>query len=388
MSATTTSSPEASATTAGSSPERERDRSERERVRISRRSEEDRKALEAMYAEVFGADAALKNQERWRWQYDENPHCPPEGPEIWVAKEAATGTVLGQYATMPVRLRVKDRTLHASWGMDVMVRPNLQRMGVGSRLFLYWDRQVEASLGLGLSRASYTLFQKLAWEDVGPVPCYSKVLDPKALLKRRLGVVSSVAAPLLRLGLWLVFPGRRSRPGDVPVRRLEAGFGKDYDELWNRVAGSFDFIAERSSAYLEWKFRSVPHVRYDIVEARRGEGGELLGYAVLRMTERNGVPLALLVDWLLDPEDRATAFALLDAAIEWARQRDAARIQTFTFDERLASALAFKGFFAIRSPMQFCLRIHSDQVVTDEGFFRDRSKWHVTFGDSDQDREA
>lgn len=94
---------------------------------------------------------------------DENPNCPPEGPEIWVAKE--DGRVLGQYATMPVRLKVLDRILRASWGMDVMVEPNLQRKGIGSRLFLYWDQQVEASLGLGLSVSSYTLFKKLNWED-------------------------------------------------------------------------------------------------------------------------------------------------------------------------------------------------------------------------------
>ena len=40
----------------------------------------------------------------------------------------------------------------------------------------------------------------------------------------------------------------------------------------------------------------------------------------------------------------------------------------------------------LESPMQFCVRIRSDHV--DERFFRDTSRWHVTFGDSDQDREA
>ncbi|MGH9334808.1 MAG: GNAT family N-acetyltransferase, partial [Vicinamibacteria bacterium] len=126
-------------------------------IEISRRSEADRAALEAIYREVFGTEAAERNRARWRWQYEENPHCPPEGPEIWVARE--DGSVLGQYATMPVRVLVKGRTLRGSWGMDVMVRPNLQRKGIGSRLFVYWDKQVDASLGLGLSLQSYTLFK-------------------------------------------------------------------------------------------------------------------------------------------------------------------------------------------------------------------------------------
>ena len=358
-------------------------------IEIGRRSEAERPALEAMYVDVFGKKAAEQNRARWRWQYDENPNRPPEGPEIWVAKE--DGRVLGQYATMPVRLKVLDRILRASWGMDVMVGPNLQRKGIGSRLFLYWDQQVEASLGLGLSVSSYTLFKKLNWEDVGPVPCYSAVVDVGALLERRFGANSTaaaVAAPLAKLFLWLVFPRRRSDTkggGDtVDVGRAAEPFGPEYDALWERVAPAYDFIAERSAHYLEWKYRKVPHVSYDIFEARKDD--VLTGYVVLRATERNGVKLALVVDLLADPDDKATIGSLLDHAFSWAGDNEAARMQMFTFDRRLQARLASKGFMRIESPMQFCVRIHSDHV--DELFFRDTSRWHVSFGDSDQDREA
>jgi GNAT superfamily N-acetyltransferase len=350
-------------------------------LEISRRSESDRAALESMYQDVFGAESAERNRARFRWQYEENPHCPPEGPEIWVARE--DGAVLGQYATMPVRLLAKGRMLRGSWGMDVMVRPNLQRKGIGSRLFLYWDQQVEASLGLGLSLQSYTLFRKLQFEDVGPVPCYSKVLDPKALLLRRLPAPLAVlAAPLLGAALSLAFPTRR-RPTPVETRPLEGDFGPEYDALWEKASPRFDFVAERRPAYLQWKYRKPPHVRYDVFEARRGK--ELEGYVVLRAAVRNGARLALLVDLFADPDDRQTLDALLDRSIAYAREVRAARLQTFTFDRRVAGRLLAKGFFLIESPMQFCLRIREG---VGESFFRDTSRWHVTFGDSDQDREA
>ena len=353
------------------------------RIEISRRAAADHKALEAMYEEVFGSNAAEENRARWKWQYDENPHCPEEGPEIWVAKEQ--GEILGQYASMPVRLKVGDRTLKASWGMDVMVRPQLQRKGVGSRLFLFWDQNVEASLGLGLSAASYTLFKKLFWNDVGPVPCYSKILDPDALVRRRLGVLATITSPLLRLGLWLIFPERTTRSMEgIEVRALEGPFHPAYDDLWEKASERYDFIAERTAIYLEWKYRKIPYVSYDIFEAWCGE--KLTGYIVLRMTERSGVRLALLVDWLAHPEDSATLGALLDQAFSWARERGAARMQTFTFDRRLAGRLQHKGFMRIESPMQFCVRIHSDHV--DDNFVADTTHWHVTFGDSDQDREV
>jgi GNAT superfamily N-acetyltransferase len=352
-------------------------------IEIRRRSERDREALESMYAEVFGFEAAERNRARFQWQYEENPHCPPEGPEIWVARE--DGVVLGQYATMPVRLRVKGNILRGSWGMDVMVRPNLQRKGIGSRLFLYWDQQVEASLGLGLSVQSYTLFRKLQWEDVGPVPCYSKILDPRAILSRRLpGAAAALLAPVLSAGLFIAFPSRRRRTERVAVRPLAGDFGNEYDVLWERASPKFDFIAERKRDYLQWKFREPPHVRYDVFEARRGPESELSGYVVLRTAIRNGVRLALVVDLFADPDDRDTLGALLDRAIDYAREASAARLQSFTFDRRIAARLLAKGFFLISSPMQFCVRIKSG---VDESFFRDTSRWHVTFGDSDQDRE-
>ncbi len=46
--------------------------------------------------------------------------------------------------------------------MDVMVAPERQRQGLGDVLFRTWDRNVGASLGLGLSDSSYRLFQKTA----------------------------------------------------------------------------------------------------------------------------------------------------------------------------------------------------------------------------------
>jgi len=146
----------------------------------------------------------------------------------------------------------------------------------------------------------------------------------------------------------------------------------------------FDFVAERKREYLQWKYRKPPHVRYDIYEARRGPEGELTGYVVLRIAFRNGVRLALLVDLFADPEDKETLGALLDRAIDYAREASAARLQSFTFDRRITGRLMAKGFLLIPSPMQFCVRIKSG---VDEGFFRDTSRWHVTFGDSDQDRE-
>ena len=100
---------------------------------------------------MFGTDAAEASRLRWDWQYRRNPNNPGGEPEIWIAREGPA--IVGQYATMPVQLAVKGQEVNGSWGMDVMVAPERQRQGLGEVLFRTWDRNVGASLGLGLSDA-------------------------------------------------------------------------------------------------------------------------------------------------------------------------------------------------------------------------------------------
>ena len=113
---------------------------------------------------------------RWDWQYRRNPNNPRGEPEIWIAREGPghrrpvrddAGAVDGEPGE-PVR---------GSWGMDVMVAPERQRQGLGEVLFRTWDRNVGASLGLGLSESSYRLFNKLRWPDVGPLPVPGQAAD-------------------------------------------------------------------------------------------------------------------------------------------------------------------------------------------------------------------
>src|SRR6187431_1144564 len=134
---------------------------------IDRFRPDDRRQVEALYRRVFGADAADASRLRWDWQYRRNPYAPAEGPPIWVAREAAT--IVGHYATMPVKLTVRGQEIDAAWGTDVMVAPERRRQGLGDALLRTWDRHVGASIGLGLSASSHQLLQKLRWPSLGPM---------------------------------------------------------------------------------------------------------------------------------------------------------------------------------------------------------------------------
>jgi len=344
---------------------------------VDRYRADDRRAVDSLYRRVFGFDAAESSRLRWEWQYRRNPNNPGGEPEIWVAREGPA--IIGQYATMPVRLSLRGREIQGSWGMDVMVAPERQRRGIGEVLFRTWDRNVGASLGLGLSGASYRLFQKLRWPDVGPIPCLIKPLSRRAFRHPRW------PAPINRLVSALTWPFvmivSRARPLRAEVRLIHR-FDDSFTKLWDALAAKFDVAVRRDAAYLNWKFATAPHVRYSIAALVRD--GETAGYAVYRHAREPRGRVTLLVDFLADPDDEAGVETLLRWIDREARQEDSDKIRTFVLHAGFRRILRRSGYFVVKSTMEFVIKINDAQVTPD--FYENTEGWHVTLGDSDQDR--
>jgi hypothetical protein len=344
---------------------------------IDRYRPDDRRAVEALYRRVFGHDAAESSRLRWEWQYRRNPNNPGHEPEIWIAREGPA--IVGQYATMPVKLSLAGREVQASWGMDVMVAPERQRQGLGEVLFRTWDRNVGASLGLGLSESSYRLFQKLRWPDVGPVPCLVKPLTRRAFRRPNWPVginrvVSALTLPIVKIVA-------RTRPLSAEVRLIDR-FDESFTRLWDEVAPKFDFAVRRDAAYLNWKYLNAPHVRYSIAALRRDDRN--VGYAVYRHIHEPRGRVTLLVDFLTDPADEAGFVTLLGWVDREARNADSDKIRGFAMHAGFRRILKRSGYFQVKSTLEFVVKVNGVDVPTD--FYDKIDDWHVTLGDSDQDR--
>ena len=344
---------------------------------ITKYRPDDKRAVESLYRRVFGIDAAESSRLRWEWQYRRNPNNPGQEPEIWIAREGTT--LVGQYATMPVRLSLKGREVQGSWGMDVMVAPERQRQGLGEVLFRTWDRNVGASLGLGLSESSYRLFQKLNWPDVGPVPLLVKPLTRRALRIPHWPVAINRLVSALTLPFVLIIS--RARPMRAEVRLVQR-FDDSFTALWEQVAPKLDLAVRRDAAYLNWKFVSAPHVRYSIAVVRREDRN--VGYAVYRHLHEPRGRVTLLVDFLTDPDDEATFRTLLNWVDREARQADSDKIRVFAMHEGFRRVLRRSGYFQVKSTMEFVVKING--IGVESAFYEDTDRWHVTLGDSDQDR--
>jgi GNAT superfamily N-acetyltransferase len=344
---------------------------------ITRYRSDDKRAVDALYRRVFGHDAAESSRLRWDWQYRRNPNNPGNEPEIWVAREGTT--LVGQYATMPVKLSLEGQEVQGSWGMDVMVAPERQRQGLGEMLFRTWDRHVGASLGLGLSDSSYRLFQKLNWPNVGPVPCLVKPLTRRAFRRPNWPVALNRIVSALTLPVVMIIS--RARPVRAEVRLIQR-FDESFTRLWDTLAPKFALAIRRDAAYLNWKFVSAPHVRYSIAVVRRDDRN--VGYAVYRHLHEPRGRVTILVDFLADPDDEAAFQTLLNWIDREARQADSDKIRVFATHAAFRRVLRRCGYFQVKSTMEFVVKINAVDVPP--AFYESTENWHVTLGDSDQDR--
>jgi hypothetical protein len=342
---------------------------------IERYRPDDHRALDLLYRRVFGHDAAEAYRLRWDWRYRLNPFRRGGAP-IWVAREGAT--VIGQVATIPVRLILRGREIAGAWGTDAMVAPERQRQGLGELLIRTWDASVGASLGLGLAGASHHLFQKLRWPVVS-IPCFVKPLSRRALRMPRWPtsvnrLVSALTLPVVRFVA-------RSRPLAAETRMIRR-FDDSVTALWERVGRRFDLAVRRDASYLNWRFIASPHVRYSTAALRRGN--DTSGYVIYRHVHEPLGRVTIIVDLLVDPDDEAGLKTLLAWVDREARAADSDKIRCYLLHAAFRRGVRRSGYFQIGPPLDMFVKVNVGDTGTD--FYHHTERWHVTLGDSDYDR--
>jgi hypothetical protein len=238
---------------------------------------------------------------------------------------------------------------------------------------------VGAALGLNPSESSYQLFRKLRWPDIGMVPCLVKPLTRRAVRLPKWPV------PVNRLLSAVTWPFVQIIGRTRPLRsqtRVVRWFDDAATDLWNKVGSKFDFIVRRDASYLNWRYASTPHVRYNAVLLERE--GQLDGWAVFRHVREPLGRVTLLVDLLADPADDEGVAALLRRVDREARAADSDKIRAFVLHSGLRRILKRSGYFQVKSWLRLIAKINAVQVPA--SFYKNTDRWHVTLGDSDVDR--
>jgi hypothetical protein len=138
----------------------------------------------------------------------------------------------------------------------------------------------------------------------------------------------------------------------------------------------------RDAAYLNWKYIEPPHIRYSVVGLKRNDRFE--GYAVFRHMRESLGRITALVDFLVDPADEEGLQTLLRWVDAEARAADSDKIRCYATHAGFRRMMRRSGYFQVRSSLMLTVKINAMDLPP--AFYKDIDGWHVTFGDSDQDR--
>jgi hypothetical protein len=175
---------------------------------------------------------------------------------------------------------------------------------------------------------------------------------------------------------------RFDRTGSISVRRVRK-FPAKIDEFWEKNLDSYDFIVERSSQYLNWRYCDSRAGNYEVFLAE--EGDEILGYSVAGVNRiREDYPVSYVVD-LVACGGRGDVYGALLARMVDRLDEEGINIVLglAVKGSKVESAYAGSGFLDSRERLElFMTPVGSSQVSeTVKGFKPGRV--HYCWGDHD-----
>ncbi len=347
----------------------------------------------------------------WRWLARH-----PSGGEMrrWVAMDGER--VVGHLAATPQSYRVNGQRIVAHTPADYMVHPEygFQALSLMRRFF----RSTENCVACDMLPAVIAVETRMWAEEAGKLTYRAKLLDvsqlpspnledARKILGRFLNRGSSGAPEEPTEGPRPEMPPPRPRvPLPAPIKgflngglraadealgrgfggslRVEEldGFDESFDVLFEKIASTVPCLPEKDAAFLNWRYGPGSPQYPVTVLGVKDPGGQLLGYAVLKVSrnEQDGYPL----DLTALPGRPDAARALLRETTRYFRRQGVSMIRYRFVDSPTAprpNDLWKLGFFPRNDRSNSLLVKFADPTMQETA--RRISNWAYNVGDGE-----
>lgn len=310
----------------------------------------------------------------FNWLYE-----GPMGAGLWTVENG--GAVVAVQGAIGIRLMVGGRPLKGAWLVELFVDPSQRFRGLGALMTQVAVGGFDVTLGVELSEEAYRTFGRLGWTDLGTVPLWARPLDLARVLRAR-GPAALHGAALA------VGPAQHVADAFLDATLATAGleakevsrFGAEVDRLFDTASLRFEVIARRDAATLNAHFAEYPEPgRYRLLTFH--DRGRLVGWAVLRMGERHGLPAGYVVDLLTE---RRWFLPVVGRCLSILR-RDGAAMAYIVHASPEADDLRWLGF--TRRDTGWRLMVHETGLPRETRARLSRpDAYYLTAGDSNMDR--
>ena len=257
--------------------------------------------------------AIEKTLDHWRWKYLKTPI----GTDIVVAED--NGKIIGVSHNMELRLKLGSSMILTHFGADTATHPDYRGKGIFGKIVEVLEKiRIEKQLGLEYAASSNPAIHK-EWQKRGrtifphPISIMVRIKNVDLHLKMR-----PIDNPLvLKTGYYVKNTMRiinktlkpRISTSDNFVIEEVTNFKKANNEFWEKIKLHYNFILEKNSDYLNWRY-SDPVSKYIIKKATSNE--ELLGFSVIKISEKTDYPEAFIYELITLPNRPDVALALFN----------------------------------------------------------------------------
>jgi hypothetical protein len=278
---------------------------------------------------------------RYDWLYRQNPDGPAQ---LWILTDSDTSTIVGSGGIVPRRMYVDGQENLCAILVDFWIHPEYRSLGPALQL----QRACLAGIEAGRYALYYdfpkqnmvAVYRRLGVETSHWVVRLTKLLS----LERKLGKMGHI--PLLGRSLISATNGilkfrdaRRGNRGAFTISEQKVECGEEFTQLARQASPQYGVCVARTASYLNWRFRSHFHHRFEMLTAR--SKGSLLGYILFLQDGES----ASIVD-LFGVEDQTMKSDLVFAALEVLRRRKVFNVNAPGLQSHVQTALLRKlGFY-------------------------------------------
>lgn len=337
----------------------------------------DERALGILYERIF---ARPFDESIWRWQFE---RAIENRGYIVFAEHGST--LVGQYATIPVRMHIRGKKTLGALSLDTMTHPEYRKQGIFVALAkeVYGRTQsfgVALVFGFPNDNSFHGFVTDLDFAVLENLVAMARPVCIARAVREKMKypfLAAVIGRPLQ--SICNAFCSKKTTDAAITVESASR-FPESVTTLFDGCPLKSGSLVVRDYEYLSWRYDRNPRHSYDIFLGYRN--GTLAGYCVSGTTERKGLTIGLIVDLFADPHDRALTTSLVTAALE-VMERKEMHLASCLLPSKspFRATLRRLGFVFPMRRFPFIIRANSD-AITSEALMKGAG-WHITFGDGD-----
>jgi hypothetical protein len=298
-------------------------------------------------------------EKRWNWEYFENPKS--KKIKILIAEDDQK--IIGCTTRMPVTILLKGYEMDGFFSINTMSDPSYRRRGIVKNLYKMASETMPLQLSKGSALNMYKLLLKIGYRPIAPNTFMVAVLSPFRWLLWR----ARLSSPKINFD-----PHHYNLPDSfVSI----SNFDHEFDEFWNRVSVHYEGIVAKDSAYMNWRYVSIPHLSYK--KFYRKKDARIVAMVVLRSKGSSG----LIVDIIWDQDIKDEPACTIDFAKDYFKKRGVIKLFCWGTLSKLRKSLKRSHFFDRGEMTNFSVYATPEKMSC----FSYGDKFHFVHGDSDSD---